>query len=110
NRPVLNVPVINPPPTATPVPATTVPVATATTGGPVPVVIEFTADKTTISSGQCANLTWRVEGIKAVYLQGGGVVGAGTVQVCPTTTTTYNLKVIKMDNVEDNRYITITVQ
>ncbi|MEW6579451.1 MAG: SH3 domain-containing protein [Chloroflexota bacterium] len=99
--PVLNVQFIAPPPTATPTQAATA----------VPqVIIEFWADKTTIAPGQCAVLSWRVEGIREVYFQGAGVVGWGSQQVCPGATTTYNLRVIRVDGVEDNRYITIVVQ
>ncbi|MCZ7538654.1 MAG: SH3 domain-containing protein [Anaerolineae bacterium] len=98
--PVLNVQFIAPPPTATP--------TLAATAAPQ-VIIEFWADKTTIAPGQCAVLSWRVEGIREVYFQGTGVVGWGSTQVCPGATTTYNLRVIRVDGVEDNRYITIVV-
>lgn len=98
---IINVQFIPPPPTATPTLAATA----------VPqVIIEFWADKTTIAPGQCAVLSWRVEGIREVYFQGTGVVGWGSQQVCPAATTTYNLRVIRVDGVEDNRYITIVVQ
>jgi len=94
-------PAVELPPTATPTQAATA----------VPqVIIEFWADKTTIAPGQCAVLSWRVEGIREVYFQGAGVVGWGSQQVCPGATTTYNLRVIRVDGVEDNRYITIVVQ
>ncbi len=99
--PVLSVQFIAPPPTATPTPAAT---------AAPQVIIEFWADKTTVAPGQCAILSWRVEGIREVYFQGTGVVGWGSTQVCPGATATYNLRVIRQDGVEDNRYITIVVQ
>ncbi len=98
---IINVQFIAPPPTATPTPAATVAPQT---------IIEFWADRTVIPPGQCATLSWRVEGIREVYFQGTGVVGWGSQQVCPAGTTTYNLRVILVNGMEDNRYITIVVQ
>ncbi len=98
--PVLNVQFIPPPPTATP--TATVP--------PVPqTYIDFRASATVINKGQCVTIAWDVEGIKEVYYQGVGVTGHESRQECPQATTTYHLRVIRLDNVEDNRYITVTV-
>lgn len=91
---------IAPPPTATPTPeATAVPT----------VIIEFWADRGTINAGECVTISWRVENIREVYYKGQGVVGQSSVQECPAATTTYNLRVIRQDGIEDNRFITITV-
>ena len=99
--PVIAASFIAPPPTATPTPeATAAP----------QVIIEFWADRTEITIGECIYLHWRVQGIKAVYFNGEGVVGEGSRQVCPTTDTTYNLRVIRLDDVVDNRYITIVAK
>ena len=98
--PVLNVQFIPPPPTATPSP--TVPVVQQT-------YIDFRASATVINQGQCVTIAWDVEGIKEVYYQGVGVTGHESRQECPQATTTYRLRVIRLDNVEDNRYITVTV-
>lgn len=89
-----------------PPPATPTPEPTAK---PAQAIIEFWADAGTIIAGDCTNIHWRVEGIKEVYYQGEGVVGEGTREVCPVVNTTYHLRVIRMDDVVDNRYITITV-
>jgi len=43
--------------------------------------------------GECITLRWDVEYATAVYLNGGGVAGHGTQQVCPASTTTYDLHV-----------------
>jgi hypothetical protein len=99
--PVIDAPIILPPPTATP--------AATATPAVVPVTISFTVDRTTIHVGECVNFTWFVEGIREVHFQGIGVVGAGSTQECPGATTTYNLSVVRLDGVVDNRYITITV-
>lgn len=98
--PVLNVQFIPPPPTATPTP--TVPAVPQT-------YIDFRASATVINKGQCVTIAWDVEGIKEVYYQGIGVTGHESRQECPQVTTTYHLRVIRLDNVEDNRYITVTV-
>lgn len=98
--PVLNVQFIPPPPTATPSP--TVPAVPQT-------YIDFRASATVINKGQCVTIAWDVEGIKEVYYQGVGVTGHESRQECPQATTTYHLRVIRLDNVEDNRYITVTV-
>jgi dipeptidyl aminopeptidase/acylaminoacyl peptidase len=102
--PVVSAPFIAPPPTATP---TNTPIPYTET--PVPEVISFGVDKTTISSGECVNFTWFVEGIKAVFYQGQGVTGSGSRQECPTATTTYTLHVIRVDDTTTDRTITITV-
>jgi hypothetical protein len=43
--------------------------------------------------GECITLRWDVEYATAVYLNGKGVVGHGSQQVCPDSTTTYDLHV-----------------
>ena len=43
--------------------------------------------------GECTTLRWDVEYATAVFLNGGGVPGHGTQQVCPASTTTYDLHV-----------------
>lgn len=114
NIPLTNVPVIDaqfiapPTPMPTPIPA----LPTATTSGLPPVYISFTSDRgdnPTINSGECLTLSWNVQGIREVYYQGQPTVGQASRQECPGSTTTYNLRVILVSGVEDNRYITVTV-
>jgi polar amino acid transport system substrate-binding protein len=78
--------------------------------------IAFTANPTTIDQGQCSTLSWQTENVKAVYVypqgedwQNYGVAGTGTRQVCPTTTTTYELRVVKLDDSIEIRQVTVTV-
>ncbi|MBN2303923.1 MAG: PD40 domain-containing protein [Anaerolineae bacterium] len=102
NIDLFSVPVVNATfyaqPTATPTPTV------------VPTIIEFWADRTSIYTGQCVTLSWRVEGIREVYYEGIGVTGQGSHQECPTdATTTYVLRVILVDGSEVFRYITIVV-
>jgi len=87
-------------PTAVPPPTTAPPTAAPQ--------IEFSADRTHIQRGECATLTWRVENVREVYLDGEGVAGQGSRRVCPERDTTYTLRVITY-NGEEIRQVTITV-
>jgi hypothetical protein len=87
-------------PTDTPTPTITptqLPTATPTptnTFTPIPPAeVNFRVERDNITAGECTTLHWDVEHATAVYLNGAGVVGHGTQQVCPTNTTTYNLRV-----------------
>jgi len=71
--------------------------------------ISFVADRTEVAPGECATLRWNVENVAAVYLNDSGVVGHGSQSVCPTTTTTYVLRVQLRDGGTTERSITITV-
>jgi hypothetical protein len=55
--------------------------------------VDFRADDTSLVQGECTTLRWDVEYATAVFLNGGGVPGHGTQQVCPASTTTYDLHV-----------------
>ncbi len=112
-----NVPVIEvaPPvivaPTAAPTP-TPVPSPTAT---PLP-EISFTADRTNINQGECTTLRWSVQNIQAVWVYPLGErfenfprTGQGSEQVCPTATTTYEMRVLQRDGTVIFRQVTINV-
>ena len=71
--------------------------------------ISFYADATTVTSGQCTTIHWDVEGIKAVYFQGEGVVGHDVRVMCPAAASTFTLRVIQLDDTEVLRQITILV-
>jgi len=80
-------------------------------------IIEFSADRTVLHPGEQATLRWRVEGVKAVYFfregtgwQEHGVVGQGERQVSPPQTTTYRLRVVKVDDSVEVHKIEIQVQ
>ncbi len=88
------------PPTPTPKP--TSPPANAP-------VVDFRADATTIPAGGCTWLRWDVENVREVYLDGEGVVGHGSRQVCPTATTTYRLKIIRLDGGVEIYEVTVKV-
>jgi hypothetical protein len=75
---------------------------------PPGVAIDFRADNTNIAAGNCTTLRWDVEHATAVYLDGAGVVGHGSKQVCPGSTTTYTLHVEHAAGATD-RTVTINV-
>ena len=111
--PLANVPVVDAQffPAPTPIPQPT-PVPVTQTPALPPVYISFTSDRglaPTINAGECVTLSWHVEGIREVYYQGLPTVGQSSVQECPGSTTTYNLRVVLVDGTVDNRYITVTV-
>ncbi|MCP4359911.1 MAG: META domain-containing protein, partial [Chloroflexi bacterium] len=104
-----NMPIIPPPPP---------PIPTATpTATPLPEAsINFWADSTTINQGECTTLRWDVENIQAVWVYPLGepydqypITGQGNQEVCPTTTTTYEMRVLKTDGSVELRQITIMV-
>ena len=95
-------------PTFTPTPTRT-PTPTPTPTTPAPASINFWADQYDLASGQCTTLRWAVDNVKAVFLDGAGQPGHGEETVCPGSTTTYTLRVIKMDDSEEIRQVTINV-
>lgn len=90
---------------------TPIPVITSTpTAGPTASAdIVFRADRTSISAGECANLRWDVDNVTAVYLDGQGVGGHESRQVCPTATQTFNLTVSRQDGSQQQASVTIQV-
>ncbi len=116
-----NVPVMQGPPppaaTATPVPpaATATPVPAQPTATPSAEII-FTADRTTIMQGECATLSWSVQNVQAIWIYPLGAnynnfpqTGQGSQAVCPTTTTTYEMRVRLRDGTTQFRQVTINV-
>ncbi|MGB3715691.1 MAG: META domain-containing protein [Candidatus Promineifilaceae bacterium] len=102
-----DVPVIPapPPPAPTPTP----------TPNPTP-SIQFWADQYSINLGDCTNIHWQVENVQAVWVYPAGqpyerfpTTGTGSQQVCPTQTTTYELRVLLTDGTVQIRQLTITV-
>ena len=56
--------------------------------------MRFSANPSAILAGECAELGWQVEYVKAVYLDGVGVGGHGTQSICPLQTETHELRVV----------------
>jgi heat shock protein HslJ len=117
-----NVPVIASPPVPTPRPPTPTPVPTARpTAAPLPPPtaspdISFWADRTNINQGECATLNWSVNNVQAVWVYPLGEhysrfprTGQGNERVCPSTTTTYEMRVQMRDGSLNFRQVTISV-
>jgi heat shock protein HslJ len=117
---VENVPVIAAPPPPPPAPTsppppptpTPLPQATATPSAE----IAFWADRTSINQGQCATLNWSVQNVQAVWVYPRGApysqfprTGQGSEQVCPSITTTYEMRVLMRDGSTTIREVTINV-
>jgi heat shock protein HslJ len=109
-----NVPVIEVPPPVIVVP-TAAPTPTPPPPTPMP-EISFGADRTTINQGECTTLRWNVQNIQAVWVYPLGEqferfprTGQGTEQVCPTQTTTYEMRVLQRDGTVIFRQVTINV-
>ncbi len=100
-----NLPLIAEPPTPTPVPPTATPTVLAAS-----ISFTSTVDPThTYAPGTCFSFFWSVSNVRAVFFQGGGVSGDGSREVCPTTTTTYILRVEKLDGGIEERAITANI-
>lgn len=65
----------------------------ASEGPPVEVKLAFTADRKELQPGECATLTWSVDGGFGAELNGRPVAKQGQMEVCPTETTIYTLSV-----------------
>ncbi len=98
-----------PPPTWTPTP---LPPPTATPSAQ----ISFWAERTTLEQGQCTTLRWSVEHVQAVWVYPQGEryyrfprTGQGSEQVCPTNTTTYEMRILLRDGSATFREVTISV-
>ena len=73
-----------------------------------PAQVDFRADQTSIEQGSCTTLRWDVEYATAIYLDGDGVAGHDSRQVCPKETRTYTLRVEAQQGGGD-RQVTIEV-
>ena len=88
--------------------ATPVPTATPTDTPLPPPSVQFGVSRSTIVSGECAELNWQVEHVQAVYLDGQGVGGSGARSVCPTQAQTYELRVVSASG-ESRHPVTVNV-
>lgn len=70
--------------------------------------ISLTTDRTRLQAGECATLTWNVQGGYGVELNGQPVQRSGAQQVCPAETTSYKLAVDAGDRMESEE-ILVTV-
>jgi dipeptidyl aminopeptidase/acylaminoacyl peptidase len=71
--------------------------------------IYFYADRYSIAPGECVTIRWDLEGIKEVYFEGSGTIGHSSTVVCPGTTTTYTLRIVRLDGTDMYQQLTIVV-
>jgi len=91
-------------------PFVTVKGSASTPSTPGTPTVNFRADSTLLSSGQCTTVRWDVDGVWSVYYNSVGVVGHSTAQECPTSTTTYTLDVIHVGGQPERFTLTINVK
>jgi 4-amino-4-deoxy-L-arabinose transferase-like glycosyltransferase len=75
-----------------------------------PASIRFWSEEDELDPGGCTLLQWEVDHVREVYLQGEGVVGHGQSQICPRTTTRYELEVIHRDGTVTDHTVEIKVR
>lgn len=78
--------------------------------------INFTADNTQITQGECTTLRWQVSNIDSVWVyplgepyQNYPVTGTGSRQVCPAATTIYEMRIQRTDGLIELRQVQINV-
>ena len=71
--------------------------------------VMFTAEPIRIAAGSCATLTWSAVDVREVFLNGAGVAGVASQQVCPAQTTDYELRVVNTAGQTTVKRLTITV-
>ena len=106
----IQVPDPNPPPAPTAPPPPPRPVAPQP---PAPVNPNLRADANWLNPGQCTSIRWDVDNVNAVFfIDNGnlqGVAGHDVRTVCPSSTNTYTLRVVRRDNATQDFPITINV-
>ena len=109
DTPVPTVTPVEPSPTPPPITPTPTVVPLTPTPTTLPTAdVSFWADQYNIDSGDCTTIRWDVTNATAVFLDGVPVTGQGAHEVCPTSTTAYNLHVEAPSGNVD-QVVTVTV-
>ena len=85
------------------------PAPTATSAPAPGVALSFLADRTRLATGECTTLRWDVDNVSAVFLDGQGVTGHESRQVCPAATQTYRLTITRLDGSEEQAAVTVEI-
>ncbi|MBN1876876.1 MAG: hypothetical protein JXA33_21820 [Anaerolineae bacterium] len=64
--------------------------------------VNFWSDPAEIQAGECATLRWQTDQVKAVFLDERGMPGTGAMSVCPCETLQYVLRVVYLDDTQEN--------
>ena len=76
---------------------------------PIPTAsVSFRSDRTTLYAGECTTLRWDVDNVRDVFLDGQGVTGHESRQICPTATQTYRLIITHPDG--SQKQVSVTIQ
>ncbi len=78
-------------------------------GGPGPGNVAFTADRTTINAGECITVSWSTAGVQAVFYEDQGVPGNGSRLECLAASYTFRLRVVFLDNTQQEYTVPVTV-
>lgn len=70
----------------------------------------FSAADTSIRAGDCTQLYWSVDGAQDVYFEGNWVEADSSAQICPDSTTTYQLTIEGEDGEVYIRSLTVDVE
>lgn len=84
----------------------TVTIQVAASGEPA---IAFSADQTQITLGSCTTLRWSATEVREVRLNGQGVAGVATQEVCPQSTANFELAVVTSSGQTVTKQLIITV-
>ena len=104
---------VTPTPTPTPTRTRRPPTRTFTptpTPTLTPSVVFYASPPTVVVYGYCTTLYWEVDNVKSVRLDDQPVNGHGSRQVCPSTQTTYVLRVKFRDDTVRDYSVTVTEQ
>jgi hypothetical protein len=74
-----------------------------------PPSIRFWADREQLAAGECTWLRWEVDNVRELYLDGEGVVGHDSRQVCPTAAAVYRLEAVLLDGRRSSAAVEIGV-
>jgi hypothetical protein len=72
-------------------------------------VINFWADDDTVAAGSCTTIHWETANVQAVFLDGQGTSGTGSLQTCPCTQETHTLEALLTDGSSQVRTVVINV-
>lgn len=87
-----------------------VPVSNSTLSTPSPISIGFRADAYSLEPRDCTILRWDAFEAESIFLDDEPMSTSSSQEICPETTTSYNLRVVLSENQEETRELTISVQ
>ncbi len=74
-----------------------------------PSAVAFRADKSVLAQSECTVLRWDVFNVSAVFIDETPTTGNNILNVCPTQTTIYTLRIMYPDGTESTHITTLTL-